>query len=269
MPKQCPDCGMENPENEFWCRNCKSRLVRTISIQKDEHPSESLNKGHKVSQRPYFDERKTRPYGFKIFICIVAGLVLTTLIITYVSLSIGSDFKGINCRINEDFWFEGNYLNSSDGWTFIITKVKDYTLDGLVLGLKTYDKNDYPYNPINIFSPIDLVIGIDDVKDNPDKYPYALTYFYRGYWVTFQGGNAADSEYMKTHMGNNHIIPHNEEVLNELQNISINDKVVIEGSLVNLYGTRGNQNYHWNTDTRIGNYDCEIILVDMISITSQ
>ncbi|EMR74707.1 hypothetical protein MBGDF03_00994 [Thermoplasmatales archaeon SCGC AB-540-F20] len=69
-------------------------------------------------------------------------------------------------------------------------------------------------------------------------------------------------------MGNNHIIPHNEKVLNELQNISINDNVVIEGSLVNLYGTRGDQNYYWNTDTQIGNFNCEIILVDIITIKS-
>lgn len=70
-------------------------------------------------------------------------------------------------------------------------------------------------------------------------------------------------------MGNNHIIPHNEQVLYQLQNVSINDNVLIEGNLVNLYGTRGDENYHWTTDTQIGNYDCEVILVDEMTIESQ
>ena len=269
MLKQCPDCGTENSEDQFWCKNCNAKLVGTISSQKKEAvTSESLYMKRKASHGSYLNVEKTQRYGIKIFIFIVVGLVLITMIAAYVSLSIEFDFSGINCKINEDFWFEGNYLNTSDGWTFTMNKVKDYTLDGIVLGLKTYSKNDFPYKPINIFSPIDLVIGIEDVKNNPDKYPYAITYQYRGYWVTFQGGSAAVSDYMRTHMGNNHIIPHNEKVLNELKNISIKDVVVIEGSLVNLYGTRGDQNYYWNTDTQIGNFNCEIILVDVITIKS-
>jgi hypothetical protein len=137
-----------------------------------------------------------------------------------------------------------------------------------VLGLKTYKKSDSPYRPINIFSPIDLVIGIEDIKENPDDYPYSISYVYRGYWLTYQNANAANYEYMRTHMGNNHIIPHNENVLNQLSNISIKDCCIIKGSIVNLYGSRGNEYYTWDSDTNIGNYDCEIILVDEISINN-
>jgi hypothetical protein len=67
-------------------------------------------------------------------------------------------------------------------------------------------------------------------------------------------------------MGYNHIIPHNEYVLYELENISINDCVIVKGSLVNLYGIRGNEKYNWNTDTTIGNFACEVILVDELVI---
>jgi hypothetical protein len=147
-----------------------------------------------------------------------------------------------------------------------MNKVKDYTLTGIVLGLKTYTKNDFPYRPINIFSPIDLVIGVDDVAEHPEKYPFSIRYEYRGYWCTIKGLTVAESEYMKTHMGNNHIIPHNQLVLNQLKNISINDQVVIDGSLVNLYGSRGSEQYYWTTDTQIGNYNCEIILVDNLIV---
>jgi len=199
----------------------------------------------------------------------LGGLIALAVITVFVSFSIDFDFNGINCNINDDFWFEGKYLNTSDGWTFTMNKIKDYTLNGIVLGLKSYSKNDFPYRPINIFSPIDLVIGIDDVANNPEKYPYSLRYEYRGYWVTFQGQSTVETEYMKTHMGNNHIIPHNEMVLNELKNVGINDIIFIEGSLVSLYGSRGDETYYWTTDTQIGNFNCEIILVDDISFKNK
>lgn len=267
MSKHCPSCGTENPEDEFWCNNCNAKLVESISINKEEAESyKSENITTKVSLDSNLYVQKTSRNGLKILIFIIVGFVLIIVIAAFVSLSLEFDFSGINCKINEDFWFEGNYLNTSDGWTFTITKVKDYTLNGIVLGLKTYTKNDFPYRPINIFSPIDLVIGIDDVMNNPEKYPYYISYDYRGYWIKFLSKSALDSEYMRTHMGNNHIIPHNENVLNELQNISINDIILIEGSLVDLYGVRENENYEWNTDMHIGNYNCEIILVDLIII---
>ena len=267
MSKQCNKCGAENPEDVFWCNNCNTKLVESVSIEKEESTNnESFSMTNNSFQDSYLDSQKNQRYRIKILIFIIAGCVLITVIAAFVSLSIELDFSGINCKINEDFWFEGNYLNTSDGWTFTITKVKEYTLNGIVLGLKTYDKNDFPYKPINIFSPIDLVIGVDDIMKNPEKYPYSITYDYRGYWLDFLGNSFFDSEYMRTHMGNNHIIPHNQEVLSHIQNISINDKILIEGSLVDLYGVRGNENYRWNTDTQIGNYNCEIILIDLIRI---
>jgi hypothetical protein len=148
-----------------------------------------------------------------------------------------------------------------------LNKVKDYTLEGVVLALKTYDKSNFPYDPVNIFSPIDLVIGIDDVMENLEKYDYSITSFHNrvcNWYLNYD--DTSDYTYFKSHTGNNHIIPHNQEVLNELSNITVNDCVVITGSLVNLYGVRGGQNYQWNTDTHIGNYDCEVILVDSITI---
>ncbi|MBU0496520.1 MAG: hypothetical protein KKC68_05230 [Candidatus Thermoplasmatota archaeon] len=81
----------------------------------------------------------------------------------------------IYSNFNEDYWFNGTTLYTTDGWIFQITKVKDYQIDGIVLGLHTYKKNDYPYRPINTFSPIDLFIGVDEIKNNPNKYPLRIT----------------------------------------------------------------------------------------------
>jgi len=267
MSKHCPSCGTKNLENNFWCSNCNARLLTPIDLNKKIEKSPTIwNNTNKHPNKSYnITQSDERPNKKAIFFVII-GLVVIIMIAANVTLSIGFDFSGINCKINEDFSFAGNFLNTSDGWTFKMTKLKDYNLDGIVLGLKTYKKNDIPYRPINIFSPIDLVIGVDDIKENPENYPFSITYCYRGYWLTYQDADAANYEYMRMHMGNNHIIPHDEKVLNELENISINDCVVIKGSLVSLYGTRGNEKYNWNTDTTIGNFACEIILVDELSI---
>ncbi len=267
MSKHCPKCGTRNPEDGFWCKYCNSKITQTISVQNTEPTSiNSIHYNEKSNRSSYVYSNQPHRYGVSFIGFSLGGLIALAVIITVASLNLDFDFSGINCKINDDFWFEGNYLNTSDGWTFTMNKIKDYSLNGIVLGLKTYSKNDIPYRPINIFSPIDLVIGIDDVADNPDKYPYSVRYEYRGYWVSFQGQNAGEAEYMKTHMGNNHIIPHNEIVLNQLKNISINDIVFIDGSLVSLYGSRGDEKHYWTTDTQIGNYNCEIILVDEITL---
>jgi len=267
MKRVCPHCGEENPDAGLWCKQCNAKLVDHLSLHMEEETVSEPGGQHTGSKEFSVWMPKPRRCG-KVFVCFVPVLILVPIIIVYFCGVLGFNFGGINCTINEDFWFEGGYLNTSDGWSFTMTKVKDYVVDGVVLGLKTYSKYDFPYRPINVFSPIDLIIGVDDVKDNPEKYPYSLSYSYRGYWATYTGDNAADGTYLKTHMGNHHIIPHNEEVLNALQNISVNDYVVLEGSLVNLDGTRGDEQYQWTTDTRIGNFDCEIILVDTLTVTS-
>ena len=76
-----------------------------------------------------------------------------------------------------NFSFEEDLIITDDGWTFTMEKVKDYTLDGIVLALKKYTRDEWPYDPCNVFCPIDLLIGIDDVKENPENYDYSITSF--------------------------------------------------------------------------------------------
>jgi hypothetical protein len=221
--------------------------------------SESNNKREdEYSSYDRYEGRAIKVFAIILGICIIlAGFLV------YLGVTGQTDFSGINCNINDDFWFEGNNLLTSDGWNFTLTKVSDYTLNGIVLALKTYNKNDYPYDPYNIFSPIDLLIGTNDVNDNPDKYRYSITSFENRqvYWYLWYE-DISDYYYFKSHTGNNHIIPHNEEVLNQLKNISVNDHVLISGSLVNLYGVRGDETITRATDKHIGNFKCEVILVD-------
>lgn len=174
------------------------------------------------------------------------------------------DFSNVG-QFGEDYWFSGNTLFTSDGWSFEITNVKDYTLDGIILGLKVYDKKDILDDPSTTFSPIDLLIGVEDVKDNIGEYTFSITaYSNRVAYYQFEG-SSENFVYFNKHVGNNHIIPHNKEVFDALENIDAMDKVILQGSLVNLQGIKDSRTYSWSTDTKIGNFACEIILVDSIT----
>ena len=269
---QCTECGTYNSPNSFWCKNCDTKLDHNLNKSLDTEPKGSNDILFKIATQSYQPKKKTRP----IFLGVIGGIVIALLLFTCIivllngsSVSLFSpSLNPINCKVNDDFWFNGTNLYTDDGWVFEITKVKDYSLDGIVLGLKTYSRLDYPFRPINIFSPIDLLIGVGDVVDNPQKYNIHFTsYSDRVVFWSWQGTNWGDYEYLKSHSGNNHLIPQSTEILNILKNnITLNSHILIEGCLVNMYGVNGNQYYNWNTDTQIGNHNCEIILVENITI---
>lgn len=170
-------------------------------------------------------------------------------------------------EINTDFWFEGNNIQTNKGFTFEIKTIQEYTLEGIVLAYRTYSKNDYTIDHTTLISPIDMFIGINNVQTNPNDYPIKIkTYHNRVIWWEFQGTSQTNCIYLRKNSGNNHIIPHNQEVLNQLKNIDLKDKILIQGSLVNIYWDYNNMNYKWTTDTKIGNTACEVILVDSITI---
>ena len=267
MTRYCPNCQSANPDDAFWCIKCDTKLLNAITKESPPHSdNNTVSSPASLSYNQSF--RHSPKTGIKAAAIIIIALACLTVFILFLNWYSVSGFHGINCQFNEDFWFEGNYLNTSDGWTFTMTKVKDYTLDGVILATKTYSENDWPYDPVNIFSPIDLVIGINDVKENLEQYDYTITSFHNRLvsWV-LRYDTLAEYNYFKSHTGNNHIIPHTEAVLNMLsQNISVYDCVHIEGSLVNLHGIRGNEWWEWTTDIQIGNFQCEIILVDNITL---
>ena len=264
MGKRCPRCTTENTDDAYWCVHCNLKLVDTMPSDTTNVPVKNNGLIRTETYQPYQQPHKT---GLKLVVGICIISIVTICILGYLNWDAVSGFEDITTKFNEDFWFEENKLITSEGWTFTMTKVNEYTLDGIVLALKTYDKNDWPYKPYNIFSPLDLVIGIDDVKENTDTYEYTIRSFHDRTvsWVLHYE-SITDYNYFTSHTGNNHIIPHNEEVLHALSDVDVFDCVVLEGSLINLYGTNGAQEWYWNTDTNIGNYNCEIILVDAITI---
>ncbi len=267
MSKYCHHCNTENPDDAFWCTHCSSKIINTVVGDMRSSKNASVDETISTSTVGH--------HGMFVLISLLSIVIAIVGLLVYSFLN-GSvfafwphdDFSGIHCEINEDFWFDGSYLNTSTGWSFELTKVKDYSLQGKILALKTYSINDFPYNPCNSFSPVDYFIGIDDVQTDTSTYKYTITSFddRKVGWYLYND-DMGQYLYFKEHTGNNHIIPHTKTVLDMLlHNVSSGMCIVLNGSLVNVYGSNGNQFWRWTTDTGIGNYDCEIILVDEIRI---
>lgn len=216
--------------------------------------------------------RNFRPYKAIVSMMFMVMIIffLYLVIFNYLPLS-SSPVNTLNFSgsFDSDYSFSGSEIHTTDGWTFTMTHVKEYELTARVLAMHTYEPNSSPYRPINAFSPMDLVLGVDDIISQPERFPYRITSFHdREVTWYFDGTEYADYNYFTTHTGNHHIIPHNEGVNIILQTLEEDDVIYFSGSLVDLYGTRENENYSWFTDTTIGNYHCEIVLIDSITILS-
>jgi len=183
------------------------------------------------------------------------------------SLGASHEFTDIG-KIDVDYWFNGDNIKTNTDWTFTMSKVKDCDFDAIALDYYVYNKDDSVYNPTEIFSPIDIFFGYNDVVENPQKYPYKiLNHLYRV--IFFQcTGDAYAQNYFYLHCSNTHIIPHNKEVFDKLLTINVGDVISLSGYYVNVYGSNSQDNMRcsWDTDTEIGNWHCEIILVDTIDM---
>jgi hypothetical protein len=177
-------------------------------------------------------------------------------------------FKDIG-EINSDYWFEGNTIITDSGWTFYLTKVENCSYKGKILDYYVYNKDCPIYQPSELFSPVDILFGFDDIISYPEKYPYKIeSYFYRGVYVRCTGSSDA-KDYFLIHVTNTHLIPRSQEILNKLITVDIGDIVTINGSYVDVYGQHINNDitYSWTTDTKIGDSNSEIILIDSISFS--
>jgi hypothetical protein len=178
------------------------------------------------------------------------------------------EFKDIG-QINQDYWFTENTINTKTGWTFTISKAKDCDFKAIVLDYYVYNKDNTIYEAVELFSPVDILFGYDDIVDNPENYPYQIiSHFYRGVFYRCVG-TSSYCTYFSSHFSNTHIIPHNQDVYNKLLSINVGDVISLSGSYVNIYGSDSSENtqYSWTTDTVIGNSHCEIILVDSLEFS--
>jgi hypothetical protein len=271
MTLECPHCHAQNPKGTLWCSVCNKKIQPELRVYSEDIKLPLHSQSQEEERLSYSKKSKSpRKRMFRIILyLVILTLLFIIVLVVFVCLSpyqinpfLSSAYVA---SFAEDYAFQGDQLSTNDGWIFTITPVKDFQMTARILHIQTYSPSSFPYRPINTFSPIDLVLGIDDIVDNPDTYTYRITYSHDREVRWYFDGSTSDYSYFTSHTGNHHLIPHNEDVFTFLtDSLNVNDVITIEGTLVNLYGTKGNQYYCWDTDTSIGNYPCEIVLVEKI-----
>ena len=113
MSKYCQRCRFENPDDTFWCQNCNTKIINNV-VQNTQHPMPSyLEQGTKG---PRASTEQHHPKKF-LKISLVSCMVVLPCVLGFIlfngfnfTLGYHDEFLGINCQINQDFWFEGNYF---------------------------------------------------------------------------------------------------------------------------------------------------------------
>jgi len=253
LARKCPRCGTKIGKLASSCWKCKSPLGESGAV--------SIKTSYQGKERS----------GKKIVIILViffTVLLISLAYLVYIYRPLDDHDVGDIGVFGVDYWFEENeegeeIIKTLDGWTFEVNIRQEYNLEGVILSYKYYYKNSFPERPINTFSPIDIWVGVGDVCENVNKYDYEITYF-RDREIRWYIYN--DYEYFRTHTGLNHLIPYNSEVYSKMLNLEDKDKFSLNGYIVEPYGTNGDLWYNWPSDNQIGNYDCEVILVNELYV---
>lgn len=269
MAKKCPRCKSRVGELASSCWKCKAPLRESESESK--LPYYERDWGTEEIRPEKLYKKPKMGTGKKIVIIVIVLFLIFlswTSYVIYVEMSKEEDIRANIGEFGVDYWFEETedgreVLKTEDGWTFEMNVRQEYTLEGIILSSRYYYKDSVPDSPCNTFSPVDIWVGVGDVCENVNRYDYEITYF-RAREIRWTVYN--DYDYFRTHTGLNHLIPHNAEAYSEMLDLKEKDKFSLSGYIVEPYGTKGDEWISWPSDNQIGNYECEVILVDVINV---
>ena len=80
--KRCHKCGKINFENALWCNKCNTKLEDAYSKPEDD----------------LLDFDESREIVKKIAVVLITIIIISSVIVVYLYLSKGPDFKGISCK---------------------------------------------------------------------------------------------------------------------------------------------------------------------------
>lgn len=149
---------------------------------------------------------------------------------------------------------------------YTLTPVAEYQLAGKVVGKETYS-----YGWESEISPLDLAIAWGNLAESEHEKYVSFSQRNRWYFYEYKPGSPHDHSSIISHSSNNHIIPASENLLRALKEIGKNEKVILEGFLINLKGTYKGGEVYWNTSlTRkdTGNGSCELFYVTKARINT-
>jgi hypothetical protein len=158
-------------------------------------------------------------------------------------------------------------LYTSDGSEVKLTSSTAYSISAKVESIASYDDS------MSETVPYDLLLAWGRMAD--DDVDSTLTWEQADRRGTVSGklggssGPDVDADYVITHVSNSHVIPATDEIARALDTLSAGDMVRIEGRLVDMQMTNGDEVFSVQTSTSRtdqGDGACEIIYVENIKI---
>jgi hypothetical protein len=145
---------------------------------------------------------------------------------------------------------------------FTIYPVAEYKIAAVVVSKKRY--HDGWRADV---APVDLAIVWGKLAEPEyDKY-ISYSQHDRWYFYEFEAGNPFNSSFVVSHSANNHIIPSDGNILKAIKTIEKKEKVLLEGSLVNVKGYNKGEKFWWNSSlkrTDTGDGSCEVFYVKRV-----
>ena len=143
-----------------------------------------------------------------------------------------------------------------------LTPRAHFQVVGRVLSRQTYNR-DWQSE----IAPLDLAIGWGELNDARVDSFVDWSQSGRWYYFRWELNGPYDGTYLSTHSSNIHIIPATESLEKVLLKLRKDDRIMLEGQLVDVEAT--NAEKHWQNQTSLtrtdsGNGACEILLVERL-----
>lgn len=145
-----------------------------------------------------------------------------------------------------------------------VTPFAQYKISAVILSRKRYTSEWASF-----ISPVDFALGWGEVGKPENLEHIKVKQTLRWYRYKYDQECPISQKYISTHSSNHHIIPANDNVRKAVLSAKKNEKIVLEGFLVNVSGDYKNGNVSWrssNTRTDTGNGSCEIMYVTSVKL---
>lgn len=153
---------------------------------------------------------------------------------------------------------------NSKGLDVVIKPIAQYNISAVILS-----KKKYVTKWTSIISPLDLAFGWGEVSKPENMDIISVKQTLRWYMYRFDNKCLLTQNYISTHSSNHHIIPANNNIRKAVLYAKKNEKIVLEGFLVNVTGKYKGSNITWRsskTRTDTGNGSCEIMYVTSVKL---
>lgn len=152
----------------------------------------------------------------------------------------------------------------SKGLNAVLKPFARYKISAVILS-----KKRYVTKWTSIISPLDLALGWGDVSKPENLKHIDIRQILRWYRYKFDNECLLTQNYISTHSSNHHIIPANNNIRKAVLSAKKNEKIILEGFLVNVFGKYKGRNINWRsskTRTDTGNGSCEIMYVTSVKL---